>query len=318
MTKIGFHLNKSKEDKNKLIPIRAKISVESKARYKAIDKVKLRHWNSKRQRVSPNRETEPYNRYKEINLLLDEYEKKAKDFFNYCLLNNIPLSLKLVEDFFAGKTGNKKISKIKFNEAFDEYIESKRTIWAYNTVRNSTTAKNYIFEFQKNAGYELTFENIDLNFWDEFVKYSYEERGKFLEDGSDKKYKKVLEPNTLAKYRNVLVSFLKWAIDREYYSGTSHLKFIAPERDIDIIYLTEDELNMLYLHRFEDKKLDKVRDVFVFGCYTGLRYSDLMDLNQDHIQNGIIRKNAIKTSKTIEVPILPMAQKIIDKYKLFI
>lgn len=315
MAKIGFHINKSKKDKNGFVPIRAKISAESLARYKAIDKVKERYWNKKKQRVYPSRETEPYNRHKEINQLLDEFEAKARDFFNYCTLNSIPLTLEAIEGFFAGKMANKRISKITFNEAFDEYLESQKPTWKFNTIRNYTTAKNYILEFQEKARYKITWENIDLKLWDEFVKYSYESRGEILEEGSDDKYKKVLEPNTLAKYRNVLVSFLNWATEREYYSGIKHLKFKAPERNIDIIYLTEDELDLLYFHKFENKTLDRIRDIFCFGCYTGLRYSDLSTLTSDHIQNGMIRKTMVKNStKTIEVPILPMAQEILDKY----
>ena len=315
MAKIGFHLNKSKEDKNHFVPIRAKISVESKARYKSMDKIKARYWNRRKQRVYPNRETEPYNRHKEINLLLDEYEKKAKDFFNYCLLNGIPLTLKMVEDFFKGKAGDKRISKIGFNEAFEKYIESGKLTWEPNTIKNYITAKNYVFEFQKNTGIKLTFENIDFQFWDEFVKYSYQQRSNFLMIDSKEKYLKVLRPNTLAKYRSVLVSFLVWANERGYYNGTDHVKFKAPEHDIDIIYLTEAELDQLYLHKFKNERLERVRDIFVFGCYTGLRYSDLMDLKQDHIYSDLIKKTTIKTNKAIEVPLLPMAKDIIDKYK---
>lgn len=314
MANIGFHLNKSKIDKNGFSPIRAKISVESKARYKAIDKVKHRYWNIKKQRVSPNREAEPYNRHKEINELINDFERKAKEFFSYCTANGIKLTLDMVESFYAGKMANKKISKTTFNDAFDEYIETGKPIRAYNTTRNYTTAKNYIFEFQENTGYKITFENIDLNLWDEFVKYSYELRCNFLEPDSTDKYRKVLEPNTLAKYRNVLISFLNWATEREYYSGTKHLKFKAPERNIDIIYLTEEDLDKLYFHKFENKKLDRVRDVFCLGCYTGLRYSDLNTLTSDHIQNGMIKKTLIKTSKPVEIPILPMTQDILDKY----
>lgn len=315
MAKIGFHINKSKKDKNGFVPIRAKISVESTGRGKVVDKVKERYWNEKKQRVKPNRETEPYNRYKEINLLLDQLEAKANDFFNYCTLNSVPLTIDAVERFFAGKMAGKKISKVTFTEAFEEYIESQKPTWKFNTIRNHKTAKNFILEFQEKTGYKITWENIDAKLWDEFVKYSYETRGEVLEDGSTDKFKKVLEQNTLAKYRNVLVSFLNWATDREYYSGIKHLKFKATERNIDIIYLTEAELDLLYFHKFENKTLDRVRDVFCFGCYTGLRYSDLSTLTKDHIQNGIIRKTMVKNSaKTIEVPILPMAQEILDKY----
>ena len=316
MANIGFHINKNKLDKSGFAPIRAKIAVESTARYKTIDKIKPRYWNSKKQRVSPNRETEPYNRNKEINELINDFESKAKEFFSYCTTNRIKLTLDMVEGFFAGKMAGKRISKITFNEAFDEYIETQKPIWKYNTIRNYTTAKNYIFEFQKNTGYKITFENIDLKLWDQFVKYSYELRNGFIKPKTEeKKYLDLLEPNTLAKYRNVFVSFLNWAAEREYYNGAKHLKFKAPERNIDIIYLTEDELDLLYLHKFKNKTLDQVRDVFCFGCYTGLRYSDLNTLTNDHIQNGLIKKTMIKNStKTVEIPILPMTQDILDKY----
>ena len=314
MANIGFHLNKNKIDKNGFSPIRAKISVESKARYKAIDKVKPRYWNTKKQRVSPNREAEPYNRHKEINELINDFERKAKEFFSYCTANRIKLTIDMVEGFYAGKMANKKISKITFNQAFDEYIESGRLERAYNTNKGYTTAKNYIFEFQENTGIKLTFENIDLKFWPEFVKYSYELRSNFFEPDSTEKKLRVLQPNTLAKYRNVLISFLNWATDREYYSGTKHSKFRASERNIDIIYLTEEDLDKLYFHKFENKTLDRVRDVFCLGCYTGLRYSDLNTLTKDHIQNGMIRKTLIKVPKLVEIPILPMTQDILDKY----
>lgn len=312
MPNIGFHLNLNKIDKKGFVPIRAKISVESKARYKTVGKIKKDDWG-KKQAVKTGSEKQKEHNIR-VNNTIAELKKNAEEFFSYCTANNIKLTLEMVEDFFAGKTANKRISKITFNEAFDEYYETGKTTKEYNTNRNYNTAKNFYFEFQENTRIRITFENIDLNLWDEIVKYGYEARSDFLAPGSDKKYRILLQPNTLAKYKNVLVSFLNWSIERDYYSGTKHLKFKAPEQNIDIIYLTEEELDKLYLHNFENEKLDRVRDVFCLGCYTGLRYSDLNTLNNDHIQDGLIRKKLIKTSKLVEIPILPMAQDIIDKY----
>jgi integrase len=312
MANIGFHLNLSKKDKKGYIPVRAKISVESKARYKVVGKVKKDDWGKKQTALTGSEKDKEHNA--RLNKTIAELKKNAEEFFSYCTANNIKLTIEMVEDFFAGKMASKKITKTSFNEAFEEYIETKRPLWAYNTIRNYTTAKNFIFEFQKNTGCKMTFENIDLKFWDEFVKYSYELRSGFLEPDSPDKYRIVLQPNALAKYRNVLVSFLNWATEREYYSGTKHLKFKAPERNIDIIYLTEEDLDKLYFQKFENKTLDRVRDVFCLGCYTGLRYSDLNTLTKDHIQNDMIRKTLIKVPKLVEIPILPMTQDILDKY----
>jgi hypothetical protein len=66
-------------------------------------------------------------------------------------------------------------------------------------VDSLIAVSNYIFEFHGKTGYKITWEYIDLKRWDEFVKYSYETRGEVLENNSKDKYKKILEPNTLAK-----------------------------------------------------------------------------------------------------------------------
>ncbi len=312
MPNIRFHLNLNKKDKDGFVPIRAKICTESKARYKTIGKIKPDDWGKKQAVLSGTEKQKEHNI--RVNKTITELKKNAEELFSYCDANNIKLTLKMVEDFFAGKSTNKRISKISFNEAFEEYLKTGKLTKRYNTNRNYNTAKNFYFEFQKNTGFKITFENIDFKFWDKVVEYSYEQRSNFLEPGSYAKHKTLLQPNTLAKYKNVLVSFLNWAIEREYYSGIKHLKFKAPEQNIDIIYLTEEELDKLYLHNFKNKKLDRARDFFCMGCFTGLRYSDLIELNNDHIQNGLIRKKLVKTPKLVEIPILPMAQDIIDKY----
>jgi integrase len=312
MPNIRFHLNLDKKDKDGFVPIRAKICAESKARYKTIGKIKENDWGKKQTVLSGLEKQKEHNI--RINKTITDLKKNAEEFFSYCTANNIQLTIEMVEDFFAGKTLNKKITKTTFKKAFEEYIETGRSTKGENTTRNYNTAKNFYFEFQENTGIKVTFENIDLQLWDEIVKYAYESRNNFLEPGSENKYRILLQPNTLAKYRNVLVSFLNWAIEREYYTGSKHLKFKAPEQNIDIIYLTEEELDKLYLHKFKNGRLDKVRDIFCLGCYTGFRYSDLNTLNGDHIQNGFIRKKLIKTSKVVEIPILPMTQDILDKY----
>jgi DNA polymerase/3'-5' exonuclease PolX len=88
MAKIAFHLNMNKKDKNDFVPIRAKVSVQSKAVVKNLPfKVKVKRnektgkyecskWNEEKQRVYATRENEKYNNYKEINKFLDDYTSK--------------------------------------------------------------------------------------------------------------------------------------------------------------------------------------------------------------------------------------------------
>jgi integrase len=81
------------------------------------------------------------------------------------------------------------------------------------------------------------------------------------------------------------------------------------------IYLTESELAIMYNKSGLPPYLERVRDVFLIGCYTGLRFSDLSKLNKENITNdNTIKIKTIKTDKWIEVPIHPFVREIFMKY----
>jgi len=87
----------------------------------------------------------------------------------------------------------------------------------------------------------------------------------------------------------------------------------------EVVYLTKTELSLLQNKRIENKRLEEVRDSFIFCCYTGLAFKEMSNLKKEHIVHGEDGKNWIrlkrqKTGKTISVPLLPTAQKILDKY----
>ena len=81
MPSIKFYIDKNKKDKLGFVAIKANIAISGKNHWKTFEKVKPRYWNSLKQRVTPNRETEPDNRHEIINSLLDEYKAKANSFF---------------------------------------------------------------------------------------------------------------------------------------------------------------------------------------------------------------------------------------------
>jgi integrase len=85
-------------------------------------------------------------------------------------------------------------------------------------------------------------------------------------------------------------------------------------------FLSANELSNLKTYYFPVERLDRVRDLFVFSCYTGLAYADLIRLNPDNVTIGIDGTNCIitrrqKTKTTVRIPILQKAQDLIDKYK---
>lgn len=303
MAKLGFHIDKSKKDKDNKYPIRARIYVESKAANKTLPyKVKSRHWNKKQSRVSPPGSSEKDNGYVEINEYLDLLSNRANEFFTECRKKQIPLSLELAkknldEDFVS--SGKKDIG---FFEAFEEFIKVGQSTKASNTTKTVTTVKNILKEFEEYQAVKISFSNINIQLFDAFKEYGYCIREKQVSDGYMDRIKRVLN------------TFLNWARDRGYYTGTEHLKFKTPVNDSKIITLTPDEFKSLYYFEFENPKFQRVADIFCFGCLTGLRFSDLMKLKPEHIQGDYIYMTIQKTKSPVEIPIIEMSRTIINLY----
>jgi site-specific recombinase XerD len=104
-----------------------------------------------------------------------------------------------------------------------------------------------------------------------------------------------------------------WLVKDPFSNYKSKVKEVIRE------FLTETEIEELINKEFVSERLELVRDIFVFSCFTGLAYIDVKQLTQDNISLGIdgdkwIFKNRQKTDTTSKIPLLPTAQEIIDKY----
>lgn len=91
-------------------------------------------------------------------------------------------------------------------------------------------------------------------------------------------------------------------------------------KKVDRGYLTDDELKRIMQKDFNNERLERVRDVFVFSCYTGLAYIDIKNLKTDYINKGFDNKLWIltkrqKTDVQTAVPLLEVAKMILNKYK---
>jgi len=99
-----------------------------------------------------------------------------------------------------------------------------------------------------------------------------------------------------------------------------HKKFTVQEEETDAIYLTEHEISTLYkIDLSKNKKLERVRDLFVFGCYVGLRYSDYSTIKPDNIikiaGEDFIKLITTKTKELVIIPCNPIVLEILQKYK---
>lgn len=314
MAKLRYFIDESQKDRDNLVPIVAVISVKGEYRKRVMGRVKPEDWikepkkdeplrkktTAQRVKKSPLYPAYRYNGYKEINAMLDTFEANTKEFLRQCIANNIPITPELVGKYLKGEKVNHQ-AKLEFWEAYDSFLKSGELNLRENTCRCRKTIFNVIKSFQEETGNQVSFENLNLIFFDQLQEYV------LLDMECDWNY--------FATIIKRLKTFLNWATERGYNTNNEYLKFKAVERKLTIVALTEAELKLLFEKEFEKTRDQKIRDIFYFGCKTGLRYIDLKTLNQDHIsKDGFIKKIIEKTTYEATIFILPELQKIIDRY----
>ena len=120
--------------------------------------------------------------------------------------------------------------------------------------------------------------------------------------------------NTANKIIQFLKSFLIWANNNSYSDNNSYKTFKGKSEANEVIYLTDDELETLYNLRLEEERLERVRDIFVFQCVTGVRYSDIENISREDIKNSTWNVRTQKTHQIIEIPLNAYALSILAKY----
>lgn len=258
-----------------------------------------KHWDG--YRVKPNLRKEKKNNHQLINVELQGIENKVHDIFLHLKAHKIPFSSKIFNSLY---NNDKEALNDKHNffEIFEKYIDEGRLVKSKNTTKGQVTVKNFIRAFSTEVMIDVSFEAIDDDFFNDIRKYAFEVRK--------------IKQNYFAKIISVLKSFLNWATEKGYNSNRNYEKFKAPEHDVDIIYLTFDELMRLFNHEFENKRLSHVRDIYCLGCFTGLRYSDLSKLHLANISENHIIISVQKTkTQNHAIKLNKYAKAILEKYR---
>lgn len=298
MASIHYYLRDPKSKNETLIYLA--LSFEGR-RYKfsTIESVLPKFWNSEEQKV---RKTHPG--HQEIN---DSISKKGAD-----LLTAIRL-LKNLNQRISTDTLKRKMDEInkvvnKENKSFlgfiEEYIRAAELQVAEGTIKSYKTTLAVLRRFQQSRNRRLEFNSIDLNFHDEFEMYLQKKLN----------YAK----NTAGKHIKNVKVFMRQATERGLNNNMEFLKkgFRAGKEDIDNIYLTEEELDIIYnLDLSGAEKMEHVRDLFIVGCWTGLRFSDFSQIKNENIKDGIITLRMQKTGDLVSIPVHPVVNKIMLKYK---
>lgn len=246
--------------------------------------------------------------YKNASLVNQKLKKWAGD------INEAYLKMQL-----AGQAIDKETFKVKIREILNPNLVTEKPSFTFasyilnfidtrsinpNTKRNYKNTYNRLIDFQKEyrRGRSLQFNDIDVDFYNDFVEYLY---------------KKGLIKNSVGSH----VKNVKKFMGEAYEVGlTDNMKFKSKKfkmlsEDSDSIYLNNQELEHLAGLDLSNKtKLDQVRDRFLISCYTGLRFSDMQRLTPEHIKGDFIKIKTKKTDQDVTIPIHRVVRRIIEKY----
>lgn len=192
---------------------------------------------------------------------------------------------------------------------------SPNSIKIYNTFKKNienfrdgklpgADADGKVKKYQDGKRHDVSLENIGRDFFEDFKEY--------MTFGLE------YNTNTVAKHIRTLKTITNEARERSLTSAAftgKHYRAITEE--VDSIYLNEDELGVLYDIDLRPS-LDRVRDLFLVGCWTGLRFSDFTNIRRNNIientKGKFIQIQMQKTGNSVAVPILPVVETIMEKY----
>ncbi|MFZ4741347.1 MAG: site-specific integrase [Bacteroidales bacterium] len=191
--------------------------------------------------------------------------------------------------------------KTDFFVFFDNFVSLKAKSTRISTSLNFKKLRNLLVGFQENCNYKITFDSINLNFYNQFQNYFSS---------------KNLQQNYFASNIRLFNSVLNAANVKniKLNPDVKNKIFKASFVTTDSIYLNDEELQMLInLDLSKYTGMERCRDTFIIGAYTGLRYSDICQLSDDKISDNILKIRNIKTGKWVNIPLHPAIQKIIGK-----
>lgn len=267
---------------------------------------KPEHWDDKKKwikRACP--------RFEDIDAALTKIISKIGNILTFAKDNDIdPVIEFLLLELEKDRNYEQRSNRVDIFETLEVYIEEKTPKVSADQVKDYKSLRKHLTAFKEYSSQPVTFRNLNLKFYNEFMDYlSYKA---VKPDGSVG-----LLTNSAGKVVRMLKGFVNYQMAKGVIPHIDLKNFKVVEEETDAVYLTEKELAAIYkLDLSEDKELAEIRDIFIVGCYTGLRYSDLSMLNSEHIDpiNGYINIKQRKVHKAVVIPMIDYVPDILEKY----
>ena len=294
------------------VPIRMRVNFASKRiEFTTGYRIDASKWDADKQRVKNGCSNKLKQSASEINASLLEYYTEIQSIFKRFEVEDVMPTPEQIKKAFNAlhkpvseePKPKKEALPCDFFQVFDDFVEDcgRQNNWTDSTFEKFAAVKNHLTNFREG----LTFEFFDERGLNDYISY--------LRDVKE------MRNTTIGKQLSFLKWFLRWAFKKGVHQNNAYDSYKPKLKSTQkkIIFLTWDELNRLREFKIPSNKqaLERVRDVFLFQCFTGLRYSDVFNLRRSDIKGDHIEVTTVKTSDSLIIELNNHSKAILDKYK---
>lgn len=268
------------------------------------------YWNLKKLRINPDLPNS-FGESETLNEKLQKLIRLAEDIVNLAAKKNIVDKLNFLKKTFAVDLNIEKLKEktealeqphINLDVFFqiEEYIKSKtkqvtpKMLNVYRNMRDTLKA------FEQYRREKMTFDSFDFNFYESFVEY-------MMYDHVQRRRKEVIKGfkiSTVGKTIKKLRIFLRNRMRKKIIPPINLEDFKILDEESDAVYLTNAEITQVYKADLsEHPHLRKYQMLFVFGCLTGLRFSDFSMIDSDDVRNKMLYKKQSKSNGWVVIPL---------------
>jgi site-specific recombinase XerD len=238
---------------------------------------------------------------------LNSYAKLLEETIKERETVNKPLTQQYLKDTFDKVYKHKKVTEITENvvTALQQFIDAKNLSenQSDNWNEKYKNLKAKLEYFENHKGHTITFTDFDADLLNEYCGFLRTIKNDRFSPHND---------NTLHRHINFLITFLIWSKGK--YHNNENLRNPVKKYQPDDVHLTTMEVQKLENITLKTRHLQKVRDIFLIGVYSGQRFSDYSVFEKADLQGDVIIKRAEKTEYESIIPLHPKLKALLDKY----
>lgn len=303
---ILFFIRESKARKNGNVPIEVMITVNGERNSFSTGKqIAIEKWDKTKQQVKgKDQETQNLNNYlKAIKAKL--YQKEAE-----LLERGFIITAQILYDAYFDKVES--LKERSLFEVFEEHNQEQEKLVGNGVSKATHWVSVYTirllreFVQQKYKREDLYLRELNLNFIQSFHSFLRIDKG--------------MAQNSSTKHLKLLKKIINLSVANSYMAFNPFSTYKVEREPVDIDFLDEEELRKIINFDTPLPRLERAKDMFLFGCFTGLSYIDIKTLTSEHFEKDNtgriwIKKRRVKTGVLSRIPLLPIAKLILDKYK---